>query len=1783
MSVFISWAGPDREVKNVIATKLREERIEYFDSDEFCKSDFSKECIEKIRISSVFIVIISDASMDERSYVFNEVVEARRLEGEGLLNILVYKVTDNPYTERFAFNLNHISDANHVARTKRTSGVSGIDCLIKRVKALLERRLEGNPEKPCDVHIPVISGVTVSRTKYFVDGSRDDTLAQIDEAFERSNVIILSEIYGFGKKSVIKRYIQQHPEISAVEIQGMHDSPYSFFLTNLSFRNINDAVFNKPNDNEVILKKFDFLQKLGKNDMIVISDINIDGEEDELICSLLSKLRCRVVFITQDSAADYADVFPVITVGKMKNEHLFELFFHYYRCANDREREILIPYLQRFFDDVGGHTKAVELTASVLYKEMRATTEEVISRLSAGSDDNRELKDKIFDVFAGLLSLERFSDSERRTLLLISLMANPIIEEKNLLFLMEECGLFDRSAISSLDDHRWITYDMRTKTVYVEPIIAQIAVNEFSRAEEDVCRSCLEHFKNTLISKEYHISSSNDQSGLMAQAENFFNMMKLDIIANVIGVCRSQIFAQVKDLDEMRTARERFLEHYNYISFSEEHGLLTGFLEENDEPEDNFEDSLGLEDGFDEKYGTDEDFGLEDSLDDDMEPEEGLEEDAARWVHSLFVAALKASEMTPLLYTFTNNGLLTTDDLRSSLIDKDMEELIDIEIGDTAFSTIISELGTYADSEDLNYLCLLLCASVLYAFYKKEFVTMQNKLDELLDFLQDSPQTLEDSTLCGVFLSLVKILHSTYILSNTVTVGASFYERMLIIDWQVDIRYRLLLMYSDCLLAMREENELALSAIEAANEIFEDAMLARNASESEYVNSRQELALYYSNAFVRLSEIDEAIDKFNEIKLLDPTLSCTQPIANLIDRIAEHLIAADLPRAIAFVEENRSLIHQYVEKSEDTDPLGESLRSLLLMSEMYESNPESGFAAGGLLTDEGYYQKYSKDKKNNFFVMMSYERAVSKIRLYNFSGYTNEELAEHSLALRRRAASGEGKTSIMPEAFALVSEAGYRILGYRHHKVQYLGAAAMLDGKIAEILNGEGKTYTITLVAYVNSLYSSKTVVLDESRYLTKRNFGGMRGVYELLGISVGYMCSGEDRNMLFDSSKEQIIYADLASLGFSLLYNEQSASEGLLDLSVMSVVVDEADSLLIESANVPITINGTLRNNSSFARMCASAYDLALEIRDDELYYSINKFGSVSLNREIKPLIEERYNVSYDNLSQVNAIKSLEEAVRLALYCFTLVNGRDFFIKNGIIYRENPSTGSLYEINERMGLFLALRHGLPEDRYWSKLCQKPTIHNTTHVYSILSRFGELCGTSATVCSFKKEFKDIYDLDVVAIPTALPIRRVDRTVGLYLARESKNEDILNTISEKHEKMQPTILIVESIEECEYFSDMLDEMGISHTVINGLNAEKSPEVFASAGIYGSVVIATQLANRGIDIKLGGDAERMTMFSLIEDGVDVSGIDGIVYRIPSEEVRSSELYRRYSATLEKNKAIVAANKRKVVEVGGLCVISTTTYSDMRIEQQIRGRAGRQGEVGESYVFISIDDNVLYDVMYKLKESGLFQRLTTDLPIVDAPVLRRQIENAKSTIHHRTFARMKNAAFSSVRTDKSKNEIFRLKYGILKGTVAFDELIRIWCGNDNNIQSVREIIAGNPMNACGAVFRIWKCYPRLFEEINEQNISERLLEITRLYVSESTLEENMQKALFVAETINLLSLHLTDMYDAERSYDAIDIKNSDKFFAELYAKNLSNHISDSIGRWLMRLQNANFDDGI
>ena len=938
--------------------------------------------------------------------------------------------------------------------------------------------------------------------------------------------------------------------------------------------------------------------------------------------------------------------------------------------------------------------------------------------------------------------------------------------------------------------------------------------------------------------------------------------------------------------------------------------------------------------------------------------------------------------------------------------------------------------------------------------------------------------------------------------------------------------------------------------------------------------SRLELTICHSSALIYAGELDAAIEKLDEIKdFKNLSFKNLNELAILIDQIADRLIVDDIKKAISFISNNRDVILSYIDTEDSNESVKDRLEGLLFIEKMHTGRSGETFCAGGIAVSESYYRKYSKEKKNGLFEMMAYNRIAERVKRHDFSGFTNDALTEHSQRLAERAKAGEGRSTIIPEAFALVSEAGFRVLGYRHHQMQYVGAAVMLDSKIAEILNGEGKTYTITLVAYVNSLYHSKTLVVDSSKYLTKRNYNWMLGVYELLGVKTDYLCSRKGGSVLLEESEAKIVYTDWDSLAFSVIYDEQAILEKPIRLSDFSAIIDEVDNTLIDNVNTAITISGADKNTSDYVNKCMIAYKVAENVKGNKAYYSTNRYGTVFLTREIRPLIEDAFKVDYENIAHATEINLAEKLVEQALYYTTLVEGKDFFVKGGIIYRENRTNGMLCETSQLAGLYISLANNLPSSRYSSSLSQRPSTYNTTYVYGIFSQMGALCGTSATVCSFKQELKDIYGLDVIAIPPTLPIKRIDSTVGLYIRKEDKNSDIISMIAEKYKTGQPILLIAESIKESVKFSDKLEEMGIEHTVINGLNAEKSPEIFAKAGAFGSVVIATQLANRGIDIKLGGDPQRMTIFDLVENGVDISDIDKIMYRIPTEEIKATKLYQSYIASLERNKALVAANKNAVIEAGGLCVISTSIHEDMRVEQQIRGRAGRQGDVGESYIFMSMDDSFFKTHLRDIK-SWLVKTIPnlSEAYILDSSILSRSIESVKRKVHHAIFSRMKNETSMCKRIDESKKKVFDLKYGIIDGSVTLDELSRIWSRNESNINSVKAISEGNANKAALSVLAVKNHNPERFDNIEVQNASNGLFETVRLCIAESQLSEELKKYIFARLTSGLIENHLTEMSEAQEIYNASAVKNTDKILDDMYKKSLQKHLENAIDIWVI-----------
>ena len=1723
MSVFLSWSGADRDVKNVIAQRLDDAKIPFWESDEGCLSDFSAECIANIKKSRVFIVIISEASMDPHSYVFNEVRAAREMENDGQLNILVYRITDKPYTDRFEMQLNHITDTNHVARKRNMGALGGIDLLIRRVQYLLKCREEGRPEKPFDVYHPNIAGTKLIGAVggYFVPESRNDIIQQIENSFERSNVVVLTELFGFGKKSVIRKYISTHKYQTAVEIYGSHESLYDFVLNKLSFANVNDAAFDLKDDNAIINKKIDLLNKLGKDEIIVISDVDLDDSVDQHILGLLRGLNCHVVVITQKISDMYEDHIPVIRVGRMKHEHLTELFFHHYDRMGMIKRDPLMPALSSFFNDVGGHTKTVEIAASVLKDKMKYDSGEVITYLTRGSEDKKELNDRIIDRLSELIEIKQFEDREQQTLLAISLIANPTISLLSLKDLLKSMNLFDDVMLSNLNKKRWITVDIYVGMAYIEPIIAQIFVSKFM--DYDIITQCFDYLCSDILN-----SMHKDTFTLLcaySRMESFLKLLDMNEAADIFKAIKSTS-ANNKDADKN-----------NQII-----NVYTEWCDSQDA--------------------------------DEVSPDAGylLIKDVIEWIDAFVLPALKISYLTPLLFDIEKGASLSGEVLN---------ELMDDIYGDSSFldltPDLFNSLSQFSNDNEDNELApiLTLCNNIQQAFFLKNTDIMIKALECLVNELENKPEKLENADLCAAIMVTVRILYGICINTGTYRAGITMIERLIPLGWSGYHLHRLLIMCAHFYLLMGENDNTALSLMESADEILGEILYSADVDREEIENLKKEHALLYTQILVENKMLYEAMDKFAEItnSNIDGIYSNVISLMNsIVDLIC---VERGVGSAISFVEENKDMLKRCVDNLSEDDGQIEQAESLFSMLEYNIHNDENPFTEGGEKLSQNYYQKYSVKKGNNLVDMMKYNRVADGVRRFDFSKYTNDQLKAHVEKLRERAQGGENRIKLAPEAFALVSEAGFRVLGYRHHKVQYVGAAVMLDGKIAEILNGEGKTYTITLTAFVNSLYSEKVFVLDNSQYLTERNYKWMRGVYSLLGLKVGLMPyfsrKDELKSQLYDSN---IVYSSFHNYAFYILdaENNKKSAEIKTFLSNCSAIIDEADFILIESARVPFLLNkADVVKNPELVEKCSKAFEIAKVVYGDEEYYSVNVFGGVTLNQAINPLIEEKFGINVDSLEHSRELVGIEQIIRKAIYSFGLVNGKDYFVKNGRIRIENQENGTLRDIDIQSGYFIARFNDMPPaiiNYYSNAISEQKTTMNLIHTYELLRRIGKISGTSATACSFKKAFWDIYKLEVLAIPTVLPVKRVDKSIGFYTRIEYKEDAIVKTIEFKHDMGQPILLIVRDVSQSLHYSALLRKRGIEHKLLNAANSESSPEMLANAGMPGSVLIATQLANRGVDIKLGGDAERMTLFDLVNGGYDLSKLDDILYTIPDEETKNTDLYRAYTATLEKNRVIVAANRQKVVEAGGLCVISSEPYLDMRIEQQIRGRAGRQGAVGESYVFECIDDP---DMKVLSKKSDRLRTMIDayEMTIIEAQFLLNIIENAKKTAHKNSFNFMVNALEASQRIDYTKSEFFRLLDGV-QSSDTISEVINTWSENDQNRQLIYDAISNDISDSDHIIAKIYKKYG---ENIDLKSVnfdlSLYLVELANMLLSDP-LVDSFSKIAIEHRLRGQFYQHLTRMHELEVDYNSTNKKNN-KMLDQIYEIDRRKSISDAITKAL------------
>lgn len=569
-----------------------------------------------------------------------------------------------------------------------------------------------------------------------------------------------------------------------------------------------------------------------------------------------------------------------------------------------------------------------------------------------------------------------------------------------------------------------------------------------------------------------------------------------------------------------------------------------------------------------------------------------------------------------------------------------------------------------------------------------------------------------------------------------------------------------------------------------------------------------------------------------------------------------------------------------------------------------------------------------------------------------YKNLTDAELQATTPKLKERLASGETLDDILPDAFAVVREASTRVFGKRHFRVQLIGGVVLHQGRIAEMRTGEGKTLTATLPAYLNALSGNNVHVVTVNEFLAQYQAELMGKLYKFLGLTIGVTLSGQSAEAKQKAYACDITYATNNELGFDYLRdNMQPDKKYKVQRGHSFCIVDEVDSILIDEARTPLIISGSGAKTSdlyvkadSFVRRLSEA-DYEIDIKQKQI-----RLTESGVNRA------EKY-FGIDNLSDISALE-LNHHINNALRAhFIMKRDSNYIVKDDEVLIVDEFTGRLMQGRRYSdGLHQAI-----EAKEHVKIKNENKTLATITFQNYFKLYSKLSGMTGTAKTEEMEFNKIYNLDVVTIPTNRPVQRVDENDMIFYTEDAKFKAIVEEIQAKHKTGQPILVGTASVDKSELISREISKLGIPHNVLNAKNHERESYIVAQAGRVGAVTIATNMAGRGTDILLGGNAEFLAKAKLTQEGVSNEIIDKITaynVELTDEEKEIKDKYTKYLQEFEK---ITAEEREKVLALGGLHILGTERHESRRIDNQLRGRAGRQGDPGSSIFFISLEDEL------------------------------------------------------------------------------------------------------------------------------------------------------------------------------------------------------------------------------
>ena len=702
---------------------------------------------------------------------------------------------------------------------------------------------------------------------------------------------------------------------------------------------------------------------------------------------------------------------------------------------------------------------------------------------------------------------------------------------------------------------------------------------------------------------------------------------------------------------------------------------------------------------------------------------------------------------------------------------------------------------------------------------------------------------------------------------------------------------------------------------------------------------------------------------------------------------------------------------------------------------------------------------------------------------------TDEQLQAKTAEFKQRLANGETMEDILPEAFAVCREASWRVIGLKHYECQVIGGIILHQGRIAEMKTGEGKTLVATLPAYLNGLTGNGVHIVTVNDYLARRDSEWMGKVYRFLGLTVGLIVHEKEGQERQDAYAADITYGTNNEMGFDYLrdnmvvYKEHKVQRGH-----NFAIVDEVDSILIDEARTPLIISGRGEKSSDMYKMadrfakglkCKRIKEVDSKTDVDDLvdetddYVVDEKARTATLTANGVSKAEKFFNV--ENLMDEENM-GLQHHINQAIKAVGVMRRDvDYVVKDNEVLIVDEFTGRIMlgrRYNEGLHQAIEAKEGV-EVEHESKTLATITFQNYFRLYKKLS------GMTGTAMTEEAEFNQIYSLDVIAIPPNLPVIRNDMPDVVYKTARAKYNSVIETVIEANKKGQPVLIGTVSIEKSELLHELLKRRGIKHEVLNAKFHDKEAEIVAQAGKFGAVTIATNMAGRGTDIKLGGNSEYLATSELRRMGYSEELIAEATGFAETKDEEILKARREYSALEKKYDAEIKPEAQKVKDAGGLFIIGTERHESRRIDNQLRGRSGRQGDPGCSRFFLSLEDDLMR-LFGGEKVAMIMNTLRADenMPI-EARMISNTIENAQKRIEGKNFAIRKSVLQYDDVMNRQRELIYEQRNRVLEGEElkpvifnmikgSIDEAIETFCSNalpesDWNIDGLRDKFHG------------------------------------------------------------------------------------------------------------------------